>query len=90
MVESYLRFLKKKYNITNKKATIRDIIKDQEVDLNVLNEQGNLVLNLVIMEEDIDLLKLLLKLPEDYKTKSADPNQIDTKLGWSPLVTAIN
>jgi hypothetical protein len=42
------------------------------------------------MEEDIDLLKLLLKMPEDYKTKSANPNLIDTKLGWSPLVTAIN
>lgn len=42
------------------------------------------------MEEDIDMLKLLLKLPEDYKSKSANANLIDTKLGWSPLVTAIN
>ena len=38
MVESYLRFLKKKFNITNKKATIQEIIKDNEVDLNTLNE----------------------------------------------------
>lgn len=42
------------------------------------------------MEEDIELLKLVLKLPEDYKSKSANPDLIDTKLGWSPLVTAIN
>ena len=29
-------------------------------------------------------------MPEDYKTKSADPDVIDTKLNWSPIVAAIN
>ncbi len=36
------------------------------------------------------MIKLVTKLPEDYKSKSADPNVIDTKFGWSPLVAAIS
>jgi hypothetical protein len=85
-----LRNIKKKLSINNKKADLETIIRDNVVNLNDLTDNGSALLNLVIMEEDIDLLKLLLKLPEDYKSKSASPDIIDKKLEWSPLVTAIN
>eukprot|EP00347_Sterkiella_histriomuscorum_P006755 403351555 len=90
MVDQYLRNLKKKLNINNKKADLETIIKEQEVNLNELSDSGNSLLNIVIMEEDIDLLKLLLKPPQDFMSKAADPNIIDKKLQWSALVTAIN
>lgn len=90
MVEQYLRNIKKKLNISNKKADIETVINENEVNLNELTDNGSSLLNLVIMEEEIELLKLLLKIPENFKSKSADPNIIDKKLGWSPLITAIN
>lgn len=74
MVEQYLRFVKKQYNIQNKKADLESIIREYEIDLNKLDEKGQSLLNLIITEEDLDLLDLVLKLPDDFKSKSADPN----------------
>jgi hypothetical protein len=84
-----LRNLKKKFNI-NKKVDLATILRDFEANINEPLENGKCLLHLLIIEEDLDGIKLVLNLPEDFKTKSADPNKIDNKFGWSPLVTAIN
>jgi hypothetical protein len=90
MVESFIRNIKKKLNI-NKKAELETILRDYEINLNAPSENGMCLLHLMIIEEDLDGIKLLLSLSDDqYKTKKADPNIIDTKFGWSPLVTALN
>lgn len=86
-----MRNLKRKLNINNKKADFETVLRDYEVNLNELTDNGYSLLNLAIMEEDIDLIKLVLKPPEGFKTSTpADPNLIDKKLSWSPLVTAIS
>ena len=89
MVEQFLRNIKKKLNI-NKKIDLETLLRDYEINLNDNLENGKSLLHLLIIEEDLVNLKLVLNLPEDFKTKKADPNKIDNKLGWTPLVTAIN
>ena len=85
-----MRNLKKKFSI-NKKADLETILRDYEINVNEPLDNGKCLLHLLITEEDIDGIKLVLSFPEDsYKSKRADPNAIDTKFGWSPLVTAIN
>ncbi len=85
-----MRSIKKKHNITNKKADLETILRDYEVKINEPIENGNCLLHLLIMEQELDSLKLVLNLPEDFKTQKADPNLIDKKYSWSPLVTAVN
>lgn len=84
-----MRNLKKKFNIA-KKADLDTILKDYEVNIDEPLDNGKCLLHLLIIEEDIDNIKLVLNLKTDYKSKKADPNMIDTKYKWSPLVTAIN
>jgi hypothetical protein len=67
MVEQYIRNLKKKYNI-NKKADLETILKEHGVDVNAPLENGNCLLHLMIMEEDLDGIKLLLNINGDYNT----------------------
>lgn len=76
--------------MSNKKADLEEVLRDYEVNLNALTDAGYSPLNLAIMEEDIELVKLFLRPPENFKTNSpADPNLIDKKLGWSPIVASI-
>ena len=57
-----------------------------------IEKDGSCLLQMLIAEEDMENLELVLGLPrEGYKTsKRPDVNQIDQKMGWSPLVAAIN
>lgn len=63
------------------------------MDVNELTDSGGRgLLHLLIGDEDFSGLELVLSLPkEGYKTiTKADLNLVDSKLGWTPLVTAIN
>ena len=73
-----------------KKIDLVTILKENEVNLNEPNESGKYLLTLMITEEDLEGIRLILGLNNEFKTKKADPNIIDPKLGWSALVTAIN
>ena len=67
------------------------MLRDYEVDLNEpVDNSGKCLLHTLIVEDDLQHIKLILKLPEDFKSKSADSNKIDLKFGWTPLFTAIN
>ncbi len=91
MVDQYLRNLKKKLNINNKKADLKTILREYEVNVNEPLDNGKCLLHMLILEEDIDNIKLLLTLnEEEFKSKRANPNKVDSKFGWSPLITALN
>ena len=69
------------------------LLRDYDLDLNEPTEKdGRCLLHLLIGEEDLEHLELVLGLPkEGYKTsRRPDVNQIDGKLGWSPMIAAIN
>ena len=63
MVDQFLRFLKKTYNIPGKRVEIESVLRDYEVDLTKLSDNGSSLLNLLIMEEALDSLKMVLKPP---------------------------
>lgn len=65
-------------------------MRDHEVDLDQPNDHGQCLLHLLIQDEDTDKVEFVLNPPSDCKSKKADPNKVDGKLGWSPLVLAIN
>lgn len=50
MVDQYLRTIKKKHNINNKKADLESVLRDYDVNINELTDNGNSLLNLIILE----------------------------------------
>ena len=91
MVEQYLKYLKKKLGINKKRITLEDILKEYEVDINEPSDSGQCLLHSLISDAEEHLLELVLNLPSDFKTQTkADPNIIDKKYNWTPLVMAIN
>ena len=89
MADQYTKFLQKKMKLA-KKLSLLDIIKEHEVDLNQITDNGLTLVHMLIIEENREVLDLVLNIPEDFKSKSPNPNLIDKKYGWSPLVLAIN
>lgn len=70
-----------------------EVLRDYAVDVNELTDSGSRgLLHLLIGDDDISGLELVLSLPrEGYKTVTKpDIELVDLKLGWTPLVTAIN
>lgn len=61
------------------------ILHDYEV-----NTDESSLLHLLINESETELIEQVLKLDAEYKSAKPDPNKIDAKQGWSPLVLAIN
>ncbi len=93
MVDLYLRHLKKKLSLSQKRLDLETLLRDYSVDLNEPTDTNNRqLLHLLIQDEATDLLELVLSLPkEGYQTKvKADRNIIDSKTGWTPLVACIN
>lgn len=66
------------------------MLRDYEIDTNAVTDSGQCLLHLLIQEEDLDMIDLLLNMPSDFKSKKPDPNQVDKKYNWTPLVMAIN
>lgn len=66
-------------------------MQENDVDLNEPTGERRL-LHMAIGDEDLESVDLILSMPrEGYKTKSkVNLNLLDDKLGWTPLVAAIN
>lgn len=93
MVDTYIKHLKKRHGITQKRIDLETILRDYEVNVNELTDNGGRgLIHLLISEESVEELELVLSLPkEGYKTKvRPDLNLIDQKLLWTPMVAAIN
>ncbi len=89
MVDQYLKGLQKKFKL-GKKSDLLSILRDYEVDTDEVLDNGSCLVHLLINDSESELLREVLTIGEDYKSKKPDPNKIDAKQGWSPLVLAIN
>lgn len=50
------------------------VLREYEVNVNDPIENGNCLIHLLIMEQDLDGLKLVLNPPEGFKSMAADAN----------------